>query len=245
MKVLEICPFMNLGGTERHLYNLVMGLRDRFEVAIVAPPGPAREDFMRAGFRIFDYPSMPSISPGGVRAVVGHLRGLFQREGPDLVHVHAAREMVALARLAGGSVPLAFTPHVYTSSLDFLNTSFWARFADWVICVSNWEKRRLDHLLGRVPFLKGAPRTVRIYNGIPLPGISCREVAPLRACEVAPSKAYEVVPLKAISDGPVSARASLVIGCVARLHRAKGVDLLIRAFSDLSRRLGEGGPDCG
>lgn len=208
-KILEMCPYMNLGGTEKHLLTLAKELAGRFELVIAAPRGPARGDFENYGFQMVDYPEALSISPRKTVTVIKQVESLIQKERPHLVHVHAAREMLAMVRLVDRAIPLVFTPHAYTSSFDFVTTSLFARLADRVICVSDWEKIRLDKFLGA----RAGTLTVRIYNGIPMPGGPDDEIPARAPCGRPPD--------------------SITLGCVARLHKAKGIDVLVRAFAGL------------
>ncbi len=215
-RILYFCPYMQLGGTERHLCNLLPGIAREFEVMVSAPDGPLTPLLSERIDQLVPYPGPMRVSLSETRRSMQSLQGLIERFRPNLIHVHASREMVWMARKVmrktGLQCPMVFTPHAYTGSFDFFLTWLYARLADRVIAVSNAERARLARFF---PAPLRDQRVVWIPNGTPL------------ADEELPNAA-----------GRSSGR--LTIGTSSRLSKEKGIVHLLMALADLSPDF----PDC-
>ncbi len=96
-RLLFVLPYMERGGTERHALHLMRRLRVEHDVALLAPPGPMLDDFLRLDI---EYPHFPVSKKGAFRrapvpSALQHLMDTFQ---PHVVHVHAAAELALLVR---------------------------------------------------------------------------------------------------------------------------------------------------
>jgi glycosyltransferase involved in cell wall biosynthesis len=209
-RILYFCPYMRIGGTERHLCNLLPGITSQFEVMVSAPDGPLTPLLSEKVDQLVAYPGPMRVSLSETREGMGRLRELIGGFRPDLIHVHASREMVWMARKVtkkiGTRCPLVFTPHAYTGSFDFFLTWLYARLADRVIAVSNAERVRLARFF---PESARDERVVWIPNGTPLADEELRET---------PGRRFK----------------GLTIGTTSRLSKEKGIIHLLRAFAMLS-----------
>ena len=135
MRILQVVPYAELGGTEKAVGTLSRGLVQRgHEVLVLTPTGP--------GHIYFDglkWERLPD-SPWQRRARIRRMAPFF-----DLVHIHAARELVLSC-----SRPVVFTPHSYYNALDRFAVRLCAQSAT-VICFTEWEKGMLQRLgLGKL-----------------------------------------------------------------------------------------------
>ncbi|MGE5530373.1 MAG: glycosyltransferase family 4 protein [Patescibacteria group bacterium] len=213
-RIAIVLPYLELGGTERHVSLLLQALGDRYAFLLAAPPGPG-EAFLPPGTERLSFERFVRIRPApGVASLAMAVRELraWVRKPPALVHVHAAPEMLAACAAFLPGCARLFTIHGFQGASMRLNyrLAAWAgnRFAAHAICVSMAER---DLLLtqGLHP-----DKLSVIYNGIP-------------------DNRYP--PLTAGRSLGIESTAP-VIGCVARLERAKGQEHLIRAVSILHQR---------
>lgn len=207
-QVLMLLPYANIGGTERHVQLLCRGLCDLgMHVRVLLPEGPAVEAFMQDGitFRVLPPPSVASM-PTWAKAVAAAVD-----EGADLIHVHAAMELVWVSRLARPAIPVVFTAHGYHLELDYMKAGLMLnRTAGAVIAVSQAERSRLLRY-GLKPALSRV-----VPNGVSLDGL-----------------AGGTSTLREGLDVPEGGR---LIGMVNRLDAFKGVDLMLKAFQRLHAR---------
>ncbi len=203
-----LLPYGNVGGTERHVLLLSRGLQEAgVAVRIALPDGPARDAFRAAGLPILPLPA-PSIwsMPAWVSAI-----RTDAAQGTELVHVHAAMELVWAAKLAAPAVPRVFTAHGYHVELDYMKAGLMLNAtAEAVIAVSEPEQARL------LRYGLNAAMTRIVPNGIDLESLD------------GPS-----VTLKQDLGIPAG---SLLIGMVNRLDPFKGVDLMLKALPRLRER---------
>lgn len=238
-RVLHLCPFMQHGGTERHLLNLALGLSDEFEVFISAPPGPMAPVFAEKVGHLIDYPAPMGFRLSQINDIIASIGGHLSVLKPDLIHIHASREMVWATRRAIKtlriSCPIVFTPHIYVGIGDRLSTSMFSRLADKVIAVSDAERARLVRFL---PSSIRDERVVCVHNGTPLADQDRMPVADqgngIGAASV--PKLMDAVASSPGVDrhGSRDTTANRVIGTVGRLSKEKGTVYLLRAFKTLS-----------
>ena len=234
MRVLQVME-CTIGGTRRHLHDLVHGLLGR-GVAVTVACAARRDPRMRedmagmaaAGARVHELPMVRPISPVRDAWHATRLAGLLAGRGFDVVHTHSSKAGAlgrAAALLASGGVRI-HTPHTYAFSFQggagqggesagprglILGTErLLARVTDRVIHVSASERDE-GAALRVVP--PGRQRVV--HNGID-PG---RFAAPSGGDA-----------LRAELGIPAAAR---VVGAVGLLNDAKGHDLLVDALARL------------
>lgn len=207
-RVLMTLPYANLAGTEGHVRLLARGLRELgVETRILMPDGPAVEVFRADDL---DIRVMPTPSLGAMPAWLKALREEAAR-GVDLIHVHAAMEMVWAARLAAKAIPRVFTAHGYHVEADYMKAGLMLnRTAKAVISVSEPEQARLLRYGLKADLAKV------VLNGI--------DLEPLRQARGM---------LKQELDLPESSR---LIGMVNRLDAYKGVDVMLEALPRVLER---------
>src|SRR5262245_3463048 len=224
-----------IGGTRRHLHDLVHGLLGR-GVAVTVACAARRDPRMRedmagmaaAGARVHELPMVRPISPVRDAWHATRLVGLAVGRGFDVVHTHSSKAGAlgrTAALLASGGVRI-HTPHTYAFSFEggpgqggepagprglILGTErLLARVTDRVIHVSASERDE-GAALRVVP--PGRQRVV--HNGID----------PARFARPAGGEA-----LRAELGIPAAAR---VVGSVGLLNDAKGHDILVDALARL------------
>ncbi len=199
------------GGAFGHVARLSGELTRRgHQVAICGPHESEAE--LIPGVEVIYLEMVQPIAPvRDARALAG-LAGVIRTWRPDLIHVHGSKAgtLGRLARFAGPSVPLAFTPHQYAFANYFKRP--WVRsvyraieramapLTTMVICVCERE-RQLASEVG------SGDRARVVYNGI--------EFVP------ATEPDRRLVPLR--ERGPV-------ICAVAELHPRKGLMTLLAAM---------------
>lgn len=201
-RILQVLPYANLNGTERHVQLLARHARVQgWETTVALPPGPMQDALKADGIEVLELPPLRLTTFG---TVMRRLRQAMGRH--DLAHVHAAMEL-ALGMGWQREIPLVFTAHCYHTAIDyakaglFLNPSCSA-----TVSVSAAERDRL---------LRGGldPHRHRtILNGI--------DLAPFQ--EAPPSQLRQELGLSP---------DVLLVGTIGRLSPMKRVDVLIRALA--------------
>ena len=180
IKILYVTLNMELGGTERQLYELAVGLdpeRFRPHVCCLWGGGPLAVEFEKAGIPIvtFRYPRLDS--PRNIRALhiflsqVRALARLFREVEPAIVHAFLPRAYVT----AGFAARLAHVPVLVTSrrglGYNMERHFFFRRLGNMVnrwadAVVANSEAVKADTLSRER--IDGAKLSV-IYNGVRAP----------------------------------------------------------------------------
>jgi glycosyltransferase involved in cell wall biosynthesis len=214
-----------VGGVGRHVLVLASDQVERgFDVTLACPEeGELPELARAAGGR--HYPWAASRSPGpGTAFETAALRRIVDAVSPDLVHLHSSKAGLAGRLVLRGRRPTVFQPHAW--SFEAVNgvvgkaAAAWeraaARWAQVVVCVSEGERRRGEEAGVRAHF-----RVIR--NGIDLDAIP-----------------------EASAEDREQARARLglhpsepLVVCLGRLARAKGQDVLLRAWPAVRERVPE------
>ena len=166
--VLQLVDGLNIGGAEKLLLDLSMGLRSRgFRVGIgYSSPGPLVGEFSRHGFPLTRLPRLFKIDP----LLLGGMIRLMRRERPYIVHTHLFKSDFhgrIAARIAEVPVVVSTLHSVDRwARLPFLGRVYGgtARFADRLIAVSD-DVRNFHLTYTGVP----GDKVVTIQNGVDLP----------------------------------------------------------------------------
>lgn len=215
------------GGAQRYVYDLAVEARDRGAVVLVAcgTPGELMRRLEEASVPVTLIPGLArDIRLGSdLRAFLG-LMALIKRERPSVIHANSSKAGL-IAGLAGrlrGVRHIVFTAHG------------WA----WNELRPVWQKRALKvlHFLT----VLASHKVIAVSNAIKsdaswMPLVQGRftvihlGVSPLAL--VPRSEARLFIEHTAATTLPLTA---LWVGALAELHRTKGLDVLIRAFSLIS-----------
>jgi len=210
LRVLFELPYAELGGTEKHLLTLIRALGNNIEPYLISPYGKCLSVFHDLGVPYEIIPPL-TLKPGLRNSVKLHHEAfsrLFKESRFSLIHVHAGIENAVAASLAFrefSRMPIVFTIHGYPDVASYLVSGIFAnRLVDKVICVSDAERKKAE------TYGWSKAKLSVIHNGVPAPQVpdSPRKI---RADWDVPETAY-------------------VIGTVARLERAKGINHLVAAM---------------
>ncbi len=210
MRILFELPYGELGGTEKHLFNLISALGNKIEPCLITPYGkglPLVND-LRIPYEVIPHFALDFSLRNSISSHHKAFKKLFHNFRFSLIHVHAGIEYAVAAKLASRetpSLPLVFTIHGYQDIASYLVSGILAnRLVDEVICVSDAERKKAE--------MYGWTKTKlsTICNGVPAPSLA-ESLDEIRAQWKIPKNAY-------------------VIGTVARLERSKGINYLISAM---------------
>ncbi|MFN3361249.1 MAG: glycosyltransferase family 4 protein [Pseudanabaenaceae cyanobacterium] len=207
-------PYLEQGGTEKHTLSLIAHFRQYYHVSLLAPPGSTAHQFTDLGVPHYQFSRWDLRFAQGVAQLYRSLRAIHQQVKIDLIHVHAAHELVLAIKLFLPQVPIVFTVHGYHGATK--DWSYWlsSQMANWaadrVIAVC-----RCDGDILRQCGLQPDKLTV-IYNGVPTPPIA------VDACQ-------ELRGQLQLQEGEI------VLGTLARLTPEKGISYLLQAFYQLSQ----------
>lgn len=224
MRITHILKAAGIAGAERHLLDLLDGLRrdhghDARAVMLAPPSGAAQPLIDAARARsipttVIDLPR--SAAPGTLAALIGHLRA----EKPDLVHthmIHADLYGTLAARLAGVRRVFSTThntgPHLRRWPVRLLYRALWP-LTERGVCVSDAVRRYLVETVGAP-----ADKLTRIHHGLPLP---------------APRHERAAVRADLCAEIPGLSAEGRWIGAVSRLIDAKGLIYGLAAFALLA-----------
>lgn len=214
LHVLHILPYLETGGTEKHVLTLISTLRqlNLCSGEVLAPPGPFAQEMAQAGIQVSLFPSPTT----GVFPSYRGFRRLFRSLAPaaNVIHVHGAPDLLLFAALTRASrCPRVLTIHGFHGQGAKASYRFAAlignRLADAMICVAGSEERLLAAAGVRRQILH------RIYNGVadPAPGSG---------------SAQTHHNLNQHGAGDV-----VRVAFIGRLSPVKGVDVLLQALAML------------
>ncbi len=162
MHILHLTPYMSLGGTERHILNLIaQGLSRGYQVSLASPAGEGlREvpDAVRV-YRIENWRGLRLLR--SAKALGGIISSVANEV--DLVQVHASAEMAYLTKKYLTRKPVIFTCHGYNTHPPYFNYWLAARFLRRVDCIVALTPEEKEY------FLRGGikeSKLIVISNGV-------------------------------------------------------------------------------
>lgn len=226
MKVLHVIDKSFVGGGQRVVAHLLSASRDSGEAPELAcrAGGPLVDQARALGVPVHLIPFDKRFRPGPAREVAR----LVERRGVDVVHAHGlvATTYCTLARsLFGTRAPLIYHQHGFHHHNYGRATVGLRKAAERAV---SWRADRIVTAsrqdADRVEAWRYAPREriLTIPYGIPEPAPTAEQVAAARAAAGLPEH----------GGGPV-------VGCIARLHPQKGIDVLLRGAVRLLERVPE------
>ena len=211
--ILVVLPYLNQGGTEKQALSLIIGLRDRYKISLLAPDGKGaaqfralpilQEEFTRWDFNFFK----------GLPELISGIKKIQKEQAIDLVHIHGAHELMLPVRLVLNKVPIIFTVHGYHGDSAKLSYQLSCWFSNWladrIISVSEAEYNLLLELGLNERKLR------LIYNGVKEPILEAAKSVEL-------AQRFNIDPAN-----------QLILGTAARLNEGKGLTYLLQAFAKL------------
>jgi len=216
--VVHVLPYMAKGGTEKHVLTLIRGLRFRYNLILLAPYGEIVEEFFKLGITFREFPEIKGNFFKKINIYKRTLIEINKKYSVDIIHIHAAHEFLIFSKKALPSVPVIFHLSAHQGSFfsRFINYTLSAlisrKKADLVIAVSEEEKKIVNE--------KGLPESkIRvIYNGYD--GSEGDDFDTINNIK----KQYEL-------------ERCMIIGNLGRLHRTKRLDILIKAFARVKKKV--------
>jgi glycosyltransferase involved in cell wall biosynthesis len=209
------------GGVCRCVRELVADQLGRgWQVAVASPRGALEQATRELGARHLAWSASRSPGPSTAAETL-RLRRLVRELAPDLVHLHSSKAGLAGRVALRGSVPTVFQPHGWSfyalsGPLQRAATEWeraGARWAHAVACVSETERRR------------GEEAGIRARWDVVPNGVDVRTLTAASDGDRAAARRR-----LDLEDGPL-------VVCLGRICRAKGQDLLVRAWPDVLARV--------
>ncbi len=211
-RLLYIITLSEIGGAQSHVWQLMQGFIDDFDVRLAtSTPGPLTEAAQASGVPVYLLPALGrSISIRNDLRAIAECVQLFRAVNPAIVHAHSSKAGLLgriAARLTG--VPVVFTAHgwgfkpgvpLVRRGIVWASEALAAPLSDRIVCVSQY-----DHHLAEQYRVGKRHRLVTIRNGL-------HPEAPLAVPDVQPVN----------------------IIMTARFSEPKEQQLLVRAFATLN-----------
>ncbi len=211
--ILYVLPYMNLGGTEKQAFSLMSSLQQHYHISLLAPAGEGAEPFIKADFAYTKFPRLDQDLLGGLGQFRQSLLDIHHQKPIDLIHVHAAHELMLLIKLVLPQIPIVFTVHGYHGEQKgisyFLSAIFSNLFANQVITVAQVESQIM-----RSNGLRLIKNNL-VYNGVAIPTID------------------QSRSIKLAQQFVCGQPGQITLGTAARLSEAKGLVYLIQAVAQL------------
>jgi L-malate glycosyltransferase len=210
--ILYVLPYMNLGGTEKQAFSLMNNLQQQYHISLLAPDGLGAKPFRDAELAYYEFPRLEQNWLSGLWKFRKSLLTIHHQRPIDMIHIHAAHELMLFVKLFLPKVPIIFTVHGYHGAQSglgyFLAATFGNLFAKQVIAVSQSEVEIL------AANKLQSHKTNVVYNGVAQPQINPQRVA------------YFTEKFNCDSG-------QIFLGTAARLSEAKGLEYLIKAIAQL------------
>jgi glycosyltransferase involved in cell wall biosynthesis len=221
--VVHVVNDLEAAGAQQIVADLVLGLdSSRFELIVISLQdlGDIGRRLAARGIRVESCGIRRWPSPSRLRSLRGYIRELK----PDLIHTHLFKSHVLgrLATLGNGRCRTISTHHNVRSGNHWVmrHAERWTRSLETCsVCVSNSVERSYFGSCQdwSIASFQEGRRHFTIRNGVDLRRIEAA------LCSEMPLEVREAR----------SAEDTKVLACVARLHPAKGHDILLRALAEI------------
>lgn len=252
-KILYIITQSDFGGAQRYVFDLATRLSGEFEVVVAAGKDGNAELFnnlRKSDFRKIKIIRLKhlsrAINPWHDLLAFFEIRNLIKKELPDIIHLNStkagiigslasrfvfwnSRRESALRHALSRATPFViYTAHgwVFNEPLNYFKKKlyFWlekftAKYKNKIICVSEYDKQ--------VALKNNFPpeKLIAIYNGIDFNNLNF----------LPKDKAKEILFSK-IHNSKLIIHNSTIIGSIANLYPAKGIEYLIEAAKIIIKR---------
>lgn len=212
--IVYILPYLEKGGTETHVLELIRGFTKRnYNIILISPPGSRLSQFEKYKITYIAFETLNKNLFKGINSFKNALKKASKYK-PDIIHVHAAAELIILTKLFIRNIPIIFTNHGYPRNFSFINYRISAFinniFSKKIITVSDDEKTHME----KAGFNK--KKCLLIYNGIEKPKNYSIDNLPKKVRKISQSKT--------------------IIATVARLEKEKGISYLLQSLSKLKKK---------
>jgi len=128
MHILHLTPYMNQGGTERCIINLIsQSLKNGYKISLVSPQGEGLKK-VPEDVDVYKLRNWVAIRPFSATSELKKVLLSIDKK-VDIIQIHAAAEMVYLARKFLPKKPIIFNCHGYDNALpSYFNYWLAARF---------------------------------------------------------------------------------------------------------------------
>jgi L-malate glycosyltransferase len=212
--ILYILPYLEQGGTEKQALSLIEHFKKDARISLLAPCGKSLDRFKSQNINYHHFSRFDRNLFKGLVEFRAGIRAIAAFHPIDLIHVHAAHELIPLAKLFAQRSPILFTVHGYHGVESALGYRLAAWFSNWwadgAIAVCQAEK----DILVRMGI--ASSKINLIYNGVDEPRLEydlCQQL----------ENQFQLHP-----------KEQIIIGTAARLTEAKGLQYLIKAFAKLA-----------
>lgn len=166
IKIFQVNSYSGLGGGQRVMFDIVQGLKDKFEFIIIAPSGPFLKKYSQIGWKVEELTALNPFQ------VIKQVRNFIKKETPDILHIHGTRAAfwVRLAVIWLKNRPkLIYTLHgFHIVRRNFLSRWFLIRierflnhWTDILVCVSKADRNLVLKYKTILP-----EKIITIKNGI-------------------------------------------------------------------------------
>jgi L-malate glycosyltransferase len=212
--ILYILPYLERGGTEKQALSLIEYFKKDYRVSLLAPSGESVDSFKSQNINYHHFSRLERNVCKGIAEFRVGIQTIAAAHSIDLIHVHAAHELIPLAKLFSPQTPILFTVHGYHGVESAIGYRLAAWFSNWwadaAIAVCQAEK----DILMRMGIISS--KLNLIYNGVDEPRLQYDRCLKL-------AERFQLHP-----------QEQIIIGTAARLTEAKGLQYLIKAFAKLA-----------
>lgn len=212
--IVYILPYLEKGGTETHVLELIKGfIQKNYKIILIAPRGSRLVDFQKYDITFIPFINLNKNLYKGISSFIRALKEI-EKIKPKIIHIHGAHELIIMVNYIIKEVPIIFTVHGYHgnfSSISYKTSSIINNLlADATITVSGNEKNTM---------IKSGLKNTKchlIYNGISTPKKTSQHNI----------SSY----IKDIN------KKKKIIAYIGRLEKEKGISYLLKALRLLNKK---------